>query len=304
MKIPGSPYLLLVLTTLFWSGNFVVGRAVHGSIPPVTFAFWRWVVALLILLPFARRHLVIQWPMLRTNWKKLLVCGVLGVGCFNTFIYIALQTTTATNALLINSTIPVMIVALSWTFGGTPLTGRQAIGVLTSLAGVITIICKGDLRMLLSLHVNSGDLWVLVAVCCWSVYTFLLRKKPAGIHPFCFLTAIMVFGIAMLTPFYIYEFYSGQQMLCSLTNMASVLYVGVFASLLAFILWSQSVDQIGANKAGLFLHLMPVFGTVLSIIFLNESFYLFHLTGIAMIFIGIYLTTVVTTVDRIRSAQH
>jgi drug/metabolite transporter (DMT)-like permease len=291
MQIPGSPYLLLICTTLFWSINFVVGRAVHGSIPPISLAFWRWLGALLILLPFSYPYLRLQWPILKRHWKLMAVYGLLGVACFNTFIYIALQTTTATNALLINSNIPVLIVAFSWLLGGTTLSRRQTLGVLISLAGVITIICRADLQLLTSLTVNRGDLWVLLAAVCWSFYTYLLRKRPEELNPLCFLTVIILFGLAVLTPFYVWELWQGLQMNSSLLTYASILYVALFASVLAFILWNQAVGQIGANKAGLFLHLMPVFGTLLSIFFLGESFQLFHLSGIALIFSGIYLTT-------------
>ncbi len=291
MQIPGSPHLLLIFTTLFWSINFVVGRAVHNSIPPISLAFWRWFGALLILLPFSYPYLREQWPLLKRHWKLMAVYGLLGVACFNTFIYIALQTTTATNALLINSNIPVLIVAFSWLLGGTSLSRRQTVGVMISLAGVITIICRADLQLLTSLTVNRGDLWVLLAAVCWSFYTYLLRKRPAELNPLCFLTVIIIFGLAVLTPFYVWELWQGLLMNSSLLTYASIVYVALFASVLAFILWNQAVGQIGANKAGLFLHLMPVFGTLLSVFFLGESFQMFHLTGIALIFSGIYLTT-------------
>lgn len=293
MTFPVSPYLLLVLTTLFWAGNFVVGRAMHGSIPPIALAFWRWAGALVIVLPFAYPHLRSQWPLVRCSWKKLAIYGLLGVACFNTFIYIALQSTTATNALLINSTIPVLIIVLSWLFSGTLLTRRQAMGVLVSLAGVITIICRADLQQLLSLRVNSGDLWVLMAVVCWSAYTCLLRKRPAGLHPLTFLSAIILFGLISLAPFYVWELGSGLRMTLTPLTIAGLCYVSLFASVLAFIMWNHSVAHIGANKAGLFLHLMPVFGTILSIFFLGEAFHLFHAAGIGLIFSGIYLTTAV-----------
>lgn len=291
MTFSALPYLLLVLTALFWSGNFVVGRALYGSIPPIALAFWRWAAALLIVLPLAYPHLRNQWPLLRNSWKKLVLYGLLGVGCFNTFIYIALQSTTATNALLINSTIPVLIIALSWLFGGTRLTRRQAVGVLVSLSGVITIICRADLQQLLSLRVNSGDLWVLLAVICWAIYTCLLRKRPAGIHPLSFLCAIILVGLISLAPFYAWELSRGLRMDLTPLTAAGLCYVALFASVLAFIMWNHSVAQVGANRAGLFLHLMPVFGTVLSILFLGEPFHLFQAAGIGLIFSGIYLTT-------------
>jgi len=291
MPFHASPYLLLVLTTLFWAGNFVVGRALHGTIPPITLAFWRWAGALIIVLPFAFPHIRDQWTLLRRSWKKLALYGLLGVGCFNTFIYIALQSTTATNALLINSTIPVLIILLSWLFSGTQLSFRQAVGVLVSLAGVITIICRADPSLLLSLRVNSGDLWVLLAVVCWASYTCLLRKRPAELHPLSFLCAIIVTGLVGISPFYAWELGRGLVMTVTPVAVAGICYVSLFASVLAFIMWNHAVAQIGANRAGLFLHLMPVFGTILSIIFIGEAFHLFQAAGIGLIFSGIYLTT-------------
>jgi len=293
MTFSASPYLLLVLTTLFWAGNFVVGRALHGSIPPIALAFWRWAGALLIVLPFAFPHLRPQWPLVRSAWKKLTLYGLLGVGCFNTFIYIALQSTTATNALLINSTIPILIIVLSWLFSGTLLPRRQALGVLISFAGVITIICRADLQLLLTLRVNSGDLWVLLAVVCWASYTCLLRQRPAGLHPLTFLCCIILIGLMSLAPFYAWELSQGAYMTLTPQTVAGICYVALFASVLAFIMWNHSVSHIGANRAGLFLHLMPVFGTILSIIFLGEAFHLFQAAGIGLIFSGIYLTTTV-----------
>jgi len=291
MHVPLSPYLLLVLTTLFWSGNFVLGRAVHFDIPPISLVFWRWTGALLILLPFSWRHLKDQWPLLLTNWKYLFIFGFLGVTCFNTFIYIALQSTTATNAVLINSIIPVLIVVLSWAFGGIRITRRQALGMAVSFAGVINIVCRADIGQLLALQLNRGDIWVLLAVVSWAVYTFLLRKRPAGLHPLSFLTSLIMIGLIVLAPLYGWELSQGYRIVATSSAFFSLCYVALFPSVLAFIFWNQAVGQVGSNKAGLFLHLMPVFGTILSIILLGEVFHLYQLAGIVLIFTGIYLTT-------------
>jgi drug/metabolite transporter (DMT)-like permease len=291
MKIPGSPYLLLVLTTLFWSGNFVLGRGVHNLIPPVSLVFWRWAGALLILLPFALQHLRSDWPIIRKNLLLLVIYAFLGVTCFNTFVYIALQSTTATNAILINSIIPVLIVALSCLFAGTSVSMRQLLGMVISFTGVVTIICRADLGILLSLRVNSGDFWVLLAVICWACYTVLLRHRPEGLHPLSFLTTIVFLGLLGLVPVYVWELGRGLYMVQGFKTAASLCYVTLFPSVLAFIFWNQAVGQVGANKAGLFLHLMPVFGTVLSIIFLGEALQLFQVAGIGLIFSGIWLTT-------------
>lgn len=295
MRIKASPYLLLVLATFFWAGNFVLGRAVKASIPPVGLAFWRWTIALAVLLPFSLPHLRAEWPRIRDNWKSLAVYGILGVACFNTFVYIGLHSTTAINALLVNSIIPVMIVVLSMALARTPVTSLQAAGVVLSLAGVVVIICRADTALLLSLHINRGDLWILLAVVSWAFYTFLLRSRPAGLHPLSFLCTIIIIGLIVLAPFYVGEISRGARVGTDLATCGSIFYVALFPSVLAFIFWNQAVDEVGPAKAGLFLHLMPVFGAILSAFFLGESLHLYHLAGMGLIFSGIYLTTVVRT---------
>ena len=291
MRITVSPYILLILTTLFWAGNFVLGRAVNMVIPPITLSFWRWALALLILLPFSLRQLIAQRSLLRANGKELLLFGILGIACFNTFIYIGLHSTTATNALLLNSIIPVLIVIISRLFAAIPVTRFQGAGILLSLGGVVIIICRADVARLLALRANSGDLWVLLAVVCWAVHTFRLRRRPAGLHPLSFLTVIIAIGLVIILPFYLWEVSRGGRVTLDLVTCGSLLYVGIFPSVLAYIFWNQAVTELGPNRTGLFIHLMPVFGTILSILFLGESLQLFHLSGICLIALGIYLTT-------------
>jgi drug/metabolite transporter (DMT)-like permease len=295
MRIKASPYFLLVITALFWAGNFVLGRAVNASIPPVGLAFWRWTIALAVLLPFSLPHLRSQWPLVCGNWRSLALHGILGVTCFNTFVYIGLHSTTAINALLVNSVIPVLIVVLSRVLAHTPVTRAQAAGVALSLAGVVTIICRADAGLLLSLQINRGDLWVMLAVVCWSFYTFLLRRRPVGLHPLSFLCSIIIIGLMVLAPLYVWEASRGARVGTDLVTCGSILYVALFPSVLAFIFWNQAVGEVGPNKAGLFLHLMPVFGAILSFFFLGESLHLYHLAGIGLIFSGIYLVTAVRT---------
>jgi drug/metabolite transporter (DMT)-like permease len=291
MRIKAHPFLLLILTTLFWAGNFVLGRAMKGSIPPISLAFWRWALALVILLPFSLSQVREEWPLLRKNWRMLAVYGLLGVSCFNTCVYIGLHSTTATNALLLNSVIPILIVLLSRLLAATPVSRRQALGITISLTGVLTIICRASLDVILTLQINRGDLWILLAVVSWAFYTFLLRKRPADLHPLSFLTAIIAIGLIPLSILYIGELVQGVRFTLDSTTIAGILYVALFPSVLAFIFWNQAVREVGPNKAGLFLYLMPVFGAVLSAIFLGESIRTFHLIGMALIFGGIHLTT-------------
>ena len=293
MRIKAHPFLLLTLTALFWAGNFVLGRAVKNSVPPISFAFWRWTLAFLILIPFSIHHIRADWPLLRQNRRLLAVYGLLGVSCFNTFVYIGLHSTTATNALLLNSVIPILIVLLSHFLAATPVSPRQGIGIALSLIGVLTIICRADPDVLLTLQINRGDIWILLAVICWAFYTFLLRQRPAGIHPFSFLTLIVAVGLIPLSILYAWEYSQGGRFVLNLANSVGILYVALFPSVLAFIFWNRAVREVGPNKAGLFLYLMPVFGAILSAVFLGESIRAFHLIGSALILTGIYLTTMV-----------
>lgn len=289
-KLFANPYLLLTLTVLSWSGNMVVGRGIRGDIPPLTLAFWRWIIALIFILPLALPHLPNQWPQLRKGWKPLLVLGLLGVGGYNTFAYLALQDTTATNAALLNSFIPIATIAISWMFLGKHLRPPEALGVLISLCGALTIISRGDPVVLAHLNLNIGDVWMLVAVLDWALYTVALAWRPAGVHPMLMLGATTVIGLAALAPAYAWELAQGREMNVHLGSLSALAYVGIFPSFIGYIFYNKGVGEVGASKASLFIHLMPVFGTLLSFIFLGEIPGWYHYLGISLIFSGIWLT--------------
>lgn len=288
------PYLLLTLTTLFWSGNMVIGRAIRGDIPPMTLAFWRWAIALLLVLPLALPHLKTQWPLLKKGWKPVLVLGVLGVGGYNTLAYVALQYTAATNAVLLNSFIPIATIALSWLFLKKRLQRVEGLGVIVSFVGVATIVLRGDPATLGTLSLNVGDLWMLGAVLVWAIYTIGLQWRPAGVDPMLMLAAFTTVGVAVLTPAYAWELSQGRYIDLHWGSFAALIYVGVFPSFLGYIFYNRAVGEVGASTASLFIHLMPVFGTVLSAIFLSEIPLWYHYAGIAAIFAGIWLTTAAT----------
>lgn len=285
------PYLLLVLTTLFWSGNMVLGRAIRGDVPPLSLAFWRWVIALTLTLPFALPHLRTQWPLLRQGWRSVLVLGLLGVGSYNTLAYIALQYTAATNAVLLNSFIPIATIALAWLFLKKRLGRLEGVGVLLSFVGVATIVSRGDFATLATLTLNVGDLWMLAAVLSWAIYTIGLQWRPAGVHPMLLLAAFTVVGLCVLAPAYAWEISQGRTITLSPGTLAGIAYTGIFPGFLGYVFYNRAVAEVGASKASLFIHLMPVFGTLLSAIFLAEIPHSYHYAGIALIFAGIYLTT-------------
>ncbi|MBK7794459.1 MAG: DMT family transporter [Betaproteobacteria bacterium] len=286
-----NPYLLLTLTPFFWSFNWIVGRGLASDIPPMAMTFLRWFFAVLILAPFALAHVRRDWPILRRNWKILLFLGVIGVGSHNALAYAGLNYTTATNGVILNSFIPVMIIALSWIFLRDRLSGVQLSGVAVSLAGVLVILSQGSLEVLASFRLNGGDLLVMLSMAIWAVYTICLRWRPAGLSMLTFLFVLACIGDLAVLPLFIVEFAYGRQMAVTPANIAALVSVALFSSVLAYIFWNQGVEAVGANVAGLFVHLMPVFGVVLAWVFLDERLALYHLAGIGLILAGITITS-------------
>ncbi len=284
-------YLLLTLTVLFWSGNWVVGRWIRDDVPPIALSFWRWVIAFACLLPWAWPQLRAQRRELMAHWKVLAMLGLFGGACHNALTYTGLAHTTATNGVLLASATPVMIIGLSWALFGKRLRMPEWLGVALSFSGVLVILAQGELSLLLELRPNSGDLWVLGAMLFWALYTVLLSRRPAGLHALAFLAAVTLWGLAGLAPFYLWEMASGRLIVPGLPAFAAIAYAGIFPAALGFIFWNRAVAEVGGNRAGQFMHLMPAFGTLLSMIFLGEQPALYHLAGIALILAGISLAT-------------
>lgn len=285
------PYVLLIFTTLFWSGNFVLSRGMHTVIPPMALSFWRWSLALSILAALASHHLWRQRRLLLDHAGFIGLQGLLGVTGFNTLLYLAMQYTTAINAVLVNSCMPVLIVTFSWALYRDTMRPRQCCGVLVSLMGVLSILAKGDMAVLLQVSFNRGDLLVLAAAAVWALYSINLRRYPRDLHPLAYLTAISLVGLVGIAPLYLGELSAGRSMPINARTMVSIAYVALFASVLAFIFWNRAVRTIGANRAGPFVHLMPVFSTILAVLFLGERLAWYHGMGILLIFVGILMTT-------------
>jgi drug/metabolite transporter (DMT)-like permease len=257
------------------------------DIGPITLAFWRWVFALLVFLPFGIRALLRDWPVIRQYLCLILLQGAFGVGGFNTFVYLGLQDTSATNALLINSFIPVFIILLSALWLREWIGVRRLLAIVISGLGVVTLIVKGDLSNLLSLRLNPGDLWILLAAASWAIYSISLRWRPAGLSAPAFLVSTMLVGVSLLLPFYLW--FDDETLVVSAANLATIAYVALFASIGAFLLWNQGVKVLGAATAGQFIHLMPLLGTLMAIIFLGETLHSYHLMGALAIGSGVYL---------------
>jgi drug/metabolite transporter (DMT)-like permease len=286
-----SPYLLLTLTSLFWAANWVVGRAMRNDMPPVAMGFWRWTIALLLLLPFVAPELKRKWHVVRANWLVLAVLGCLGAVAFNTLIYVGLQYTAVANGVLFNSFSPILIILLSWVVVQERISKLQACGVVLSLAGVLAIIARGEVSTLAAFHFNPGDLWLIAAQFLWAIYTIVLRRRPRELSAMGFLAAILLLSLPFLLPFYLWEFSVRGGFALTPATISALAYYGTIPSIVAYLFWNRGVAQVGPNKAGLFVHLMPLFGAVLSVIFLGEKLYGYHYAGAALIFSGIWLTT-------------
>ncbi|WP_341678332.1 DMT family transporter [Niveibacterium sp. SC-1] len=285
------PYLLLTLTVLFWSGNWVVGRGFRGEVPPVALAFWRWTIAFACTLPFAWPHRRQIGSALRAHAGILVLLGVLGIAGYNTLTYIGLRSTTATNGVLLNSFIPVVIIGLSWAFLGKHLRANEVRGVLLSLCGVTVIVAHGDWHTLRQLSLNPGDLWILASVLVWALYTLLLQFRPKDLHPMALLCVLTGIGVLGLAPLYAWELGQGLRIHPSPAAFAGILYTGLLPGFLGYVFWNRAVAEVGGNVSGLFIHLMPVFTPLLSALFLDETPQAYHFAGMALILGGILLTT-------------
>ena len=284
-------YIFLVLAVLFWSGNFITGRYISSSIEPMQLSFYRWFFVLILLLPY----IVINYKNLMRGFKKdsllLVVFGAFGIAGFNTFLYYGLQTTTATNALLINSSTPIFIILISSIIFRTLITKVQFFGVIVSTIGVLYLILKGDINHILELKFTPGDLWIVAAALDWALYSVLLKFKPKDLSSFEFLTITTIIGVIILYVAFISQGFTLEfSFLQNNDILYSLIYIVIFPSILSFYFWNRAILEIGANKAGQFTHLMPIFGAVLAYFFLGEVLQTYHIVGIILIAFGIYLS--------------
>lgn len=286
------PYLLLTLSSLFWAGNWVTGRALREAFGPVAISFWRWAIAVAIVLPFVWRELHAQRHLIRRHWRLLGVLALSSVVLFNTFVYVGLRTTQAINAVLLNSCIPLFILLAAWLMDGQRTSRRQLAGMALSFLGILTIVTRGDWERLADLGFHEGDLWILVAMPIWALYSVLLKRKPAELTGLPLVALFSGIGVLVLAPAYVIEMlYWVPQATPSWEAVAGVAYIGVFASVAAFVCWNTGVAALGANIAGFTVHLLPLFGTLLAILFLGEQPRPFHAVGFAGILAGVMLAT-------------
>jgi len=282
-----SGYLFAIGATAIWSGNFIVARGLTDSIQPISLAFWRWVVAVMVFLPFALKPLIVQWEIFRKNIFYLSVTSLLGITLFNTLIYFAGHTTTAVNLSLISITFPIFIVILSRIFFHESITLKMGLGILLVAAGVVFLITKGDIASLSRLSFAIGDLWMLLAAVAFAVYSILLKCKPERLSIWAFQLGTFMLGLLFLFPFFLWETLTSPPAGFDTKTLFSVLYIGIFASLAAFVLWNKAIDTVGPSKAGMIYYTLPLFSGVLAYLFLQEGASINHFYSAVLIVSGI-----------------
>ncbi len=285
--------VLLIASSFFWSGNFFSGKvAFLTNLTPFKLSFFRWILALLILLPFTYKQIIIDLDYYRKNIFLMIIISILGVTFFNSFTYISLRSSMVINSTLMASIAPVMMIGFSWLLFRNKTTKLQFAGIILSLIGAFSIILKGNLDNLYNLYFTSGDLWMIAAVISWCLYSVLLKKIDSKTSQLANLEVMIIIGIIFITPFYIFESVNSTFLPSSQLDFVIISYVAVFASIVAFFSWNKGVSIIGPNRASLFLHLIPVFSAVWAITFLDEKFAFFHIIGVIFILSGIILSNV------------
>lgn len=286
-----TPAILLAFASLFWGANTVVARAVTNDIGPLSISFWRWLLAVVLLLPFTIRHVRKDWQVLVANAGFITVLGFSSVTAYTASIYIAAQTTQAINLSLIGSTVPAFAIAGSWLALGERVTWLQAIGFAVGFLGVGLVVCRGDLDVLINFRFATGDLVLLVGVALWAIYSVLLKIRALPVHSLSLLTATFVTGFLGTVPLFAWELAAGEPLRMNLPALLAIIYGAVFMSIGAYFCFTRGVAALGPNKANAFGYLAPLFSALLAVPLLDETFALYHGLSFALIVLGVYLAT-------------
>jgi drug/metabolite transporter (DMT)-like permease len=284
-----TPAVLLPFPPLFWAGNLLIGRAFAKQLPPFGLTWSRWSIALVVLLPFVWRGLWRERRILLRHWWVVAALGLSGFAGYPVLNYIALHTTVAATAAILNSMLPLMVPVFAWIIAGERPSPRVGLAIAISLVGVLTIVSRGDPSVITSLRFGIGEILVLLAVACYAFYSVILRFAPRSVPQLVFLAATFIPAIAVLTPLWLWELTSGRTLPLQPYSIASVLFIGIFASLVANFLWNRSVATVGSTITGASFHLMAIYSAVLAFVLLGEPVHLFHLVGIALILTGFAL---------------
>tara|TARA_B110000211_G_scaffold145978_1_gene166492 strand:- start:2087 stop:2974 length:888 start_codon:yes stop_codon:yes gene_type:complete len=284
-------YSLLVTATFVWSANFIVGKlSTLFQVPPLTLNFYRWVLVWFLILPFTYKEILTKRLKIKKNIGLLIILGITGVSVFNSVVYFALNFTQVINAVLMISIIPVIVIFLSSILKIEKFNLFQLLGLIVSLTGVLAIIFQADLNKILSLVFNKGDLWMLVAVLSWATYSTLLKKRKLPFKGLSLLQILITIGLFFLLPQYLGEHFIGKEVTFNKAFFLILAFVAIFPSIFAFYAWNKSIELIGANRASIFLHLMPLFGAIMAVVIFNEKFEMYHFIGAGFIVTGIYLS--------------
>ena len=284
-------YIMLVCATLFWSGNFIVGKlAFLENIPPLSLVFYRWSLVWLILLPFTFKEILKHKDTILNNLPLLFFLGFTSVGLFNSFTYLSLIHTQVINSTLFNTAIPAVIILLCFLFKIEKTNIFQILGLIISVLGILSIITKLDFEIFLSLNFNKGDMIMIGGVITWGIYSTLLKKKKFTLPLLTLVHVICTFGLICVLPQFFYEFSQGQFIEFNTNLVYILIFLALFPSIGSYYCWAGAVSIIGANRAGIFLSLIPLFSTIMAIIFFNEQFKLFHLIGATLIILGLFLS--------------
>ena len=286
-------YILLVLTTIFSSGNFIVGKAATiYEIPPFSLNFFRWLFAGIILIQFTFKEIFLKKNYIKENIGLFIILGITSITVFNSIVYYSLYFTQVITGVLMISTIPVWIILISSLLKIEKTNIYQIFGILLSLIGVVAIITKSDLEVIKGLEFNKGDLSIIVAMFSWAIFSTLLKKKKLEVSQITLLQVVIIFGLIFLTPIYIIELLLGNYIILDKPFFLTLAYVVIFPGLLSFLFWIKGISVIGANRSGIFLHLMPIFGSVFAIIIFKEKIMFYHLIGAMFIIFGIRISNI------------
>lgn len=282
-------YAGLTVTALFWAANAVAARGFAGEIPPVTLAFWRWIIALVILLPIGLPGLLRHRDVVKNQWRDMLPIAAFSVGAFNTLLYVAAQTTTALNIALFNSTLPIAVALMAWAALGDAVSRSKGVGIIFGLCGMLVIITEAAPARLLDLDFAMGDLVMVSAVLCWATFSILLRRSRIPLPAMSFLLLQIALGLPFILPFFLWESAVSGFYVPPAEAAWVFPFVAIFPGILAYAFWNRGVQHVGPARSAMFLYLIPVFAALLGGLLLNESFALFHAGGGLLILIGLYL---------------
>ena len=285
------PYLIMLLPPLFWAGNFIVGKAVSSQHIPIGLSFWRWFLATLIFTPFVLKAIIKEKDIILKHLSKIVILSLLSISAFNSLAYISLQYTSALNATILNSFIPIFILIIVSLFFKEKISKYQVVGIFISLLGVFIILSRLDINIIKNITFNKGDLWMLLAALDWAMYSILLKYlRPTELKPMTFLGIMMILGTIFLIPLYLANPFNESMITLNKDVIYALAYIAIFPSIISYLAWNYGLQKIGAALGGQYIHLMPIFGALMAVLFLGEKIELYHILGGIGIGLGLWLS--------------